>query len=162
MPRMSMESESVSVDDEGVIRCSRYRPIVISAVPAIGKKRYLPVREMIWPEEIETTSMPAIIGSRYTPEIVGEMPLTTWKKAGRKAIAPNMAKPTMKPTTLVTEKERSLNRCSGRIGSAARRSASTNRPISTTPAMPRMEIAADAHGEGVPRRRVGRVGGGAA
>ena len=66
------------------------------------------------------------------------MPRTTWKNAGRYVIAPNIAKPTMKPTTLVTEKVRSLNRCSGRIGSGARRSTSTNRPISTAPATPRM------------------------
>ena len=57
--------------------------MVISAVPAIGKKRYLPVRAMIWPEPIETISSPAISGSRYTPEMVGEMPRTTWKNAGR-------------------------------------------------------------------------------
>ena len=86
---------------------------------------------------IETTSRPAIIGSRYTPESVGEMPRTTWKNAGRKAIAPNMPKPTMKPTRLVTENTRLANRCSGRIASAARRSANTNATISTAPAMPR-------------------------
>ena len=57
--------------------------MVISAVPTIGKKRYLPVREMTWPELIETISSPAISGSRYTPEMVGEMPRTTWKNAGR-------------------------------------------------------------------------------
>jgi hypothetical protein len=107
-------------------------------VPAIGKNRYLPVREMIWPEVIETVSRPTISGSRYRPEMVGEMPRTTWKKAGRNAIAPNIAKPTMKPTRLVTEKVRSLNRCSGRIGSAARRSTSTNRPISIAPATARI------------------------
>ena len=39
-------------------------PRVISAVPAIGKNRYLPVFEMICPEPIETVSSPAISGSR--------------------------------------------------------------------------------------------------
>ena len=57
--------------------------MVISAVPAIGKNRYLPVFEMSCPEVIETRSSPAISGSRYSPEIVGEMPRTTWKNAGR-------------------------------------------------------------------------------
>ncbi len=52
-------------------------------MPAIGKNRYLPVFEMIWPDAIETTSSPAISGSRYSPEMVGEMPRTTWKNAGR-------------------------------------------------------------------------------
>ena len=58
-------------------------PRVINAAPAIGKNRYLPVLEMICPEAIETSSSPAISGSRYTPEMVGEMPRTTWKNAGR-------------------------------------------------------------------------------
>ena len=49
----------------------------------MGKNRYRPVREMICPDPIETTSRPAISGSICTPESVGEMPLTTWKKAGR-------------------------------------------------------------------------------
>ena len=55
----------------------------MNAEPAIGKNRYLPVLEMTCPEEIETSSSPAISGSRYTPEMVGEMPRTTWKNAGR-------------------------------------------------------------------------------
>jgi hypothetical protein len=70
--------------------------------------------------------------------MVGEMPRTTWKNAGRYVIAPNIAKPTMKPTTLVVEKLRSRNRCSGRTGSTARRSTRTNTPISAIPAAPRM------------------------
>ena len=52
-------------------------------MPAIGKNRYLPVLEMTCPELIDITSSPTISGSRYSPEIVGEMPRTTWKKAGR-------------------------------------------------------------------------------
>ena len=57
--------------------------MVVSPVPRIGNKRYLPVLEMIWPEPIDMSSSPAISGSRYTPEMVGEMPRTTWKNAGR-------------------------------------------------------------------------------
>ena len=53
-------------------------------------------------------------------------------------IAPNIAKPTMKPTTLVIVKTRVLNRCSGSTGSGARRSTKTNTAISTAPATPRM------------------------
>ena len=53
-------------------------------------------------------------------------------------MAPNIANPTMKPTMLVTEKVRSLNRCSGSTGSAARRSTRTNMPTRTTPEAPRM------------------------
>ena len=62
---------------------SRNRPTTITAEPAIGKKRYRPVLEIIRPELIETSSSPAISGRICTPDSVGEMPLTTWKKAGR-------------------------------------------------------------------------------
>ena len=58
-------------------------------------------------------------------------------------MAPNIAKPTMKPTTLVTENARCLNRCSGSTGSLARRSTRMNTPTSTTPAMPRIQIGAE-------------------
>ena len=78
-----MDSESWRVDEPVPISDSRNRPTVIASVPATGKNRYLPVRAMTWPEVMETSSRPAISGSRYTPEIVGEMPRTTWKNAGR-------------------------------------------------------------------------------
>ncbi len=38
---------------------------------------------MICPDPIETSSSPAISGRSWTPDSVGEMPLTTWKNAGR-------------------------------------------------------------------------------
>ena len=53
------------------------------AVPAIGQNRYLPVLLMTWPDPIETTSSPAISGSSWTPDSVGDTPRTTWKNAGR-------------------------------------------------------------------------------
>ena len=71
------------MDECTPIRDSRNMPTVIAAAPPIGNQRYLPVREMTWPEPIDTASRPAISGSRYTPEMVGEIPRTTWKKAGR-------------------------------------------------------------------------------
>ena len=58
-------------------------------------------------------------------------------------MAPNIAKPMMKPTTLVTENARSLNRCSGSTGSTARRSTTMNIPTRATPTMPRIQIGAD-------------------
>ena len=82
-PRMSMKTASSNVGVPTPIRCSRNRPRVIAAVPAIGKIRYLPVREMICPDEMDIARSPTISGSRYSPETVGEMPRTTWKKAGR-------------------------------------------------------------------------------
>ena len=53
-------------------------------------------------------------------------------------IAPNIANPTTKPTTLVTLNVRLANRCSGSTGSAARRSTMTNVTISAAPQMPRI------------------------
>ena len=55
----------------------------MKAVPAIGQNRYFPVRLMICPEPMDTSSRPAISGSSCTPDRVGETPRTTWKKAGR-------------------------------------------------------------------------------
>ncbi len=83
MPRTSMYSESSTEDVPTPMRDSRNRPSVIVAVPAIGQNRYLPVLLMIWPDPIETTSSPAISGSSWTPENVGDTPRTTWKNAGR-------------------------------------------------------------------------------
>ncbi len=54
---------------------------MVTPAPAIGKARYLPVREMICPEPIDTTSSPAIRGKSSTPDAVGDRPLTTWKNA---------------------------------------------------------------------------------
>src|SRR3954469_17413462 len=49
------------------------------------------------PDRIEVTSRPAIIGNRCTPDSVGEIPWTTWRKIGRKVSAPNIAKPRTNP-----------------------------------------------------------------
>ena len=70
----------------------------MTAVPRIGKTRYLPVRETICPPAIEVMSSPAIRGRISRPEVVGDAPLTTWKYSGKNVIAPNMAKPTNSAT----------------------------------------------------------------
>ena len=42
-----------------------------------------PVRLMIWPEAIEVTSMPTIIGSSCSPDAVGRTPLHDLEESGR-------------------------------------------------------------------------------
>ncbi len=69
-------------------------------------------------------------------------------------MAPNIAKPTTKPSALLTPKTRFLNRRSGRIGSSARRSTATNSASRTTPATPKVTICGDAHAYVVPPRLV--------
>src|SRR6201992_1161 len=76
---------------------------------------------MIWPLPIEVRSRPSTIGSRYTPEIVGETACTTCRNNGREDSAPNIAKPAASPIAAETEKTEFLNSRSGRTGSAGRR-----------------------------------------
>ena len=92
----------------------------MTAVPAIGKNRYLPVREMTCPGLIETRSSPTSAAAGTPPRSPGEIPLTTWKNAGRKVIVSNIVKPTMKPTTSSPRRCAAANRCNGsdRLGGA--------------------------------------------
>jgi hypothetical protein len=55
-------------------------------------------------------------GRRSSPELVALTPVTTWRKTGRKTIAPNMVNPTMKPAPLATLKIESRNSRKGIIG----------------------------------------------
>jgi hypothetical protein len=80
------------------------------------------VRLIRLPLTIDVISTPAISGVNWRPEIVGLWPLTICRKRGRYVTEPKSAKPTMKPTMLVTRKTLFRNRSSGRIGSGARRS----------------------------------------
>ena len=92
---------------------------------------------MIWPETIEVKSSPPITGSSWRPDSVGVSPRTTCWKSGRNVSPPNRAKPTTRPTALVTTKTRLRNSDGGRIGSFARRSANANSTIPTTAITPR-------------------------
>ena len=58
-------------------------------------------------------------------------------------MAPNMAKPTMKPVALEAEKTRLRKRCKGRMGSAARRSTRTKTVSRTTPSTAIIKIGAE-------------------
>ena len=65
-----------------------------------------------------------------------------------------MAKPTTRPTALAAEKTRLRNRYSGRTGSAARRSTSTNAAMAATAPMPRPMIGPDDQAQVVPPSEV--------
>jgi hypothetical protein len=71
--------------------------------------------------------------------------------------APNKAKPTMKPTALVTTKIRFLKSCSGRIGSAARRSTRTNAIRSRGPMIASATLCGESQAHVVPPRLVKRM-----
>ena len=58
-------------------------PSVTTAMPTIGKSRYLPVRLMICPLPMEAISRPAISGNSCSPDAVAEAPRTTCWYCGR-------------------------------------------------------------------------------
>src|ERR687888_585681 len=71
---------------------------------------------MICPAVIDVTSIPPIIGNSSSPDAVGLAPRTIWRKSGRYVMEPNIAKPTMSPTALLTTKTRLRKRCGGGTG----------------------------------------------
>ncbi len=95
---------------------------------------------------MEATSSPPIRGKSRTPDWMGLIPFTSWKKSGRKVRAPNMAKPTTNPMALAAANTRLAKRGSGITGSTARRSASRNRTVKTTPATARPMMKGEVHG----------------
>ncbi len=52
------------------------KPTAVVPVPVIGKIAYLPVRAISWPEPIEASIRPAIMGSVAKPDWVGVRPVT--------------------------------------------------------------------------------------
>ena len=128
--------------------------MVIRAVPMIGKILYRPHLLTTCPEPMEATSSPPINGKRRTPDSMGLMPRTSWKKRGRKVRAPNMANPTTKPMALAERNTEVANRLNGMTGSRARRSARTNATPKTTPATSSPSMNGDDHGYEVPPKLV--------
>ncbi len=93
-----------------------------------------PVRVMNWPETVEETNRPPIIGIVMTPDIVGDLSRASWKYWLKKTVPLNMATPTNSEASDASEMVRLRNSRSGMIGSAALASASTNsRPRTTEP-----------------------------
>ena len=103
------------------------------------------------------TSTPAISGTSCRPDTVGLEPFVTCRYSGRYVIAPNSAKPTMKPIALVTENVWLRKSESGRIGSAARRLDENERGMSTMLATISPMICGEPHAHVVPPRLVKRT-----
>ena len=88
---------------------------------------------------------------------MADTPSTYCRNVGRKVIAPSMAKPTMnaRMTEIVNTDER--NSRSGRIGSAARDSASTNSPRLTAETTNSPTMVGESQAYWVPPHETARV-----
>ena len=105
---------------------------------------------MIGPEATDAISTPAITGTSWRPDSVGEAPRTTCWNSGRYVSAPNSAKPTTSPIALVTANTRLRNSSSGSTGSGARRSTATNATSAATAAAPRPMMNGESQAYDVP------------
>ena len=74
-----------------------------------------------------------------------------------KTIAPNIAMPIVKPIAFATSNTLERKSCSGRIGSAARRSCQTNAASSATPAIASPTIVAEPQAYWLPPQVVSRI-----
>src|SRR5882757_10620087 len=132
-PSTNMYTDSRAAPESGSIRDIRNSPTPITAEPATGNHRYLPVLLTTLPLKTEAISSPRTMGSVRTPEIVAESPSTYCRYVGRYVIEPSIAKPTTKLSTVQTANTGFLNSRIGSIGWAARVSAQPN-SASATPA----------------------------
>ena len=138
-------SDWISVDVSGPIRDSSRKPMAMTALPAIGKILYLPVRPTITPLLSDIVSMPATIGRVCRPDVVADTPSTNCMKVGRSVKAPSIAKPTTNDSPQHTAKTGSRNSRIGRIGSCARSSTATNALRTTNDATKRPMINGELH-----------------
>ena len=105
--------------ESAVIREISSNATVTIAVPIIGKRLYLPVRLASCPESIDVSRVPPMRGTIRKPDSVGLKPLTIWRYTGRYVTEPSNAKPTISPTTEVTQTSRVRKSRNGRTGSLA-------------------------------------------
>src|SRR5579875_1099139 len=159
MPAPSTSRNSVSVQNPvlAFILDSRNSPAAVTAVPAIGNSRYLPVLLTNVPLPRAVASRPSTIGSIRSPDVVADTPFTYCRKVGRNVIEPIIAKPTMKLSTEATLNTRLRNNRIGRIGSAARSSTNTKTASATTEPANRAMIVAEPQAYWVPPQDVARV-----
>jgi hypothetical protein len=104
----------------------------MSSVPSTGNTLYRPVREVSWPAVSEAVMIPATSGSMRKPLSIGDAPRTICRNCGSTAIPPNIAMPTITPTTVTSENTLLRKRRSGRRASSPyQRSTSTksSRPM---------------------------------
>jgi hypothetical protein len=112
---------------------------------------------VIRPAISAVTVEPISSGISISPLSVADRCCTVCWYSGRKVSAPNMARPSRKLIAVTSEKFRLRNTCSGRTGSAARRSTAMNPAVATTAKAPRPMICADRHGYCVPPQVVSRT-----
>ena len=98
----------------------------------------------------DVSAEPTISGVSSRPLTVGVAPCTVCWYSGRNVIAPNSPRPTKNVMTMVSEKFRFLNTCSGSIGSAARRSTAMNATRATTASATSASTGAEAQLYSVP------------
>ncbi len=111
---------------------SRPRPAVTSTPPATSHAFQRPVRVMTWPETVEETNSPAIIGIVITPDIVGDLSRASWKYWLKNTVPENIATPTNREAMEASVMVRLRNSRSGMIGSLAFASTRTNTASSTS------------------------------
>ncbi len=113
------------------------KPATRITVPATICALSLPVRLTIWPDTVDDTSVPSIIGIISNPASVGLYPRLTWKYWPRNTAPPNMAIPTARLARIASAGAGCLITASGSTGSATRDShhTATARITSAAPTM---------------------------
>lgn len=102
--------------------------------PETSQAFHLPVLVMIWPETVEETNRPPIIGMVRMPDMVGDSPRASWKYWLKKTVPENIAMPTNSEAAEARLMVLLRKRRSGMIGSLARDSTRTkSRPSASAP-----------------------------
>ena len=82
-PTTSMYAAAVQIELPTPSRESRSRPTVMTAVPTIGNTLYRPVAgDQLSAHDRGRPARPSIIGSSWSPELVGLSPLTICRNTG--------------------------------------------------------------------------------
>lgn len=87
---------------------------------------------MTWPETVEATNRPPIIGIVMTPDMVGDLSRASWKYWLKKMVPANIATPTKSDAREARVIVRLRKSRSGMIGSLALDSTRTKTPSSAT------------------------------
>src|SRR5437588_12716877 len=119
-PRITRYSDCTNAEVDGSMRDIRKKATAITAVPAMGKTLYRPVRLTRTPLPIEVVSLPRTIGRVRRPDVVADTPSTNCMYVGRNVRAPSIANPTTKDSTQHTVNTGLANSRVGRMGAATR------------------------------------------
>ena len=129
----------------------------MTAVPAMGKTLYRPVRPTMHAAAHRGHQQPGHHRQRAQARLVAETPSTNCMNVGRNVNAPSIANPTTKDSTQHTVNTGLANSRIGRIGSAARLSTHTNAASATTEPTNRPMITGEPHAYLLPPQLVARV-----